>query len=247
MRLVSLFFPVITLGLTLGSCSLLPGGGDDEPTPEPPQTTAPAPTPEADPELFARPTAESLASVLIPSTDPDARRRATAEGRPDPFADLPLVPQVTLSAPPAPTPPTAGAQSGNGTQGTAAASGQPQTSPGTRPGAVAIAPPPPLDFSPILPSLPEPTAANNTKITGVVQINGIDYVMVESPDEQFSRYVKVGDYVANGQVLVKEIIFNRGVPVVMLEQYGMTVQKKLNETSVASSSGEGTVPTLGDS
>lgn len=59
--------------------------------------------------------------------------------------------------------------------------------------------------------------------------------------------MKVGDYVANGQVLVKAIAFNRGVPVVTLEQYGMTIQKKLNETSVASNPGERTVPTLEES
>ncbi len=239
MRPASLLFPIVAFSLTLGSCSLLPGGGDDEQTPETSQTTAPTPAPEPDSELFAPPTTETLSSVLIPSTDPDARRRATTEGRPDPFADLPIVPQVTLAPPPAPA--ASGTQPG--TSGTA--NGAPgQTTPGTAPGAVAIAPPPPLDFSPILPSLPEPTAANNTKVTGVVQINGIDYVMVESPDERFSRYVKVGDYVANGQVLVKAIAFNRGVPVVTLEQYGMTIQKKLNETSVASNPGERTVPTL---
>ncbi|WP_099238544.1 hypothetical protein [Synechococcus sp. BDU 130192] len=244
MRQVFLLLPLVAVGLTLGSCSLLPGGGGDEPTPETPQTTAPTPAPEPDAELFAPPTTETLSSVLIPSTDPDARRRATTEGRPDPFADLSLAPQVTLAPPPAPTPTTSGAQPG--APGTANGAGTPgQTTPGTAPGSVAIAPPPPpLDFSPILPSLPEPTAANNTKVTGVVQINGIDYVMVESPDERFSRYVKVGDYVANGQVLVKEIVFNRGVPVVTLEQYGMTIQKKLNETSVASNPGERTVPTL---
>ncbi|ANV84390.1 hypothetical protein AWQ21_08350 [Picosynechococcus sp. PCC 7003] len=237
--------PLAAVGLTLGSCSLLPGGGGDEPTPETPQATAPTPAPEPDAELFAPPTTETLSSVLIPSTDPDARRRATAEGRPDPFADLPIVPQVTLAPPPAPTPTPTASGTQPGAPGTANGAGTPgQTTPGTLPGAVAIAPPPPLDFTPVLPALPEPTAARNTKVTGVVQIGGIDYVMVESPDERFSRYVKVGDYVANGQVLVKAIAFNRGVPVVTLEQYGMTIQKKLNETSVASNPGERTVPTL---
>ncbi|MEB3224581.1 MAG: hypothetical protein VKJ86_02120 [Synechococcus sp.] len=243
MRHASLFLPIVTLSLSLGSCSLLPGGGGDgdEPTtPETPQATAPAPTPATDAEIFPPATAQSLNSVLIPSTDPDARRRATAEGRPDPFADLPIVPQVTLTPPPAPT--ASGAQPGTGT-----ANGLPN--PPGAPGAVAIAPPPaPLDFSPVLPSLPEPTAANNTIVSGVVQLNGIDYVMIKADGEQFSRYVKVGDYVANGQVLVKEITFNRGVPVVLLEQYGRIIPKKLNETSSVASNPENpgnTVPTFG--
>ncbi|QCS50128.1 hypothetical protein FEK30_12200 [Picosynechococcus sp. PCC 11901] len=248
MRQVFLLLPLVAVGLTLGSCSLLPGGGGDEPTPETPQTTAPTPAPEPDAELFAPPTTETLSSVLIPSTDPDARRRATTEGRPDPFADLSLAPQVTLAPPPAPTP--------AGTAPGAVAIAPPPPVSGTQPGTSGTAngagipgqaPPPPLDFTPVLPALPEPTAARNTKVTGVVQIGGIDYVMVESPDERFSRYVKVGDYVANGQVLVKAIAFNRGVPVVTLEQYGIPVPVKLNETSVASNPGERTVPTLEES
>ncbi|BAW97018.1 hypothetical protein NIES970_19620 [[Synechococcus] sp. NIES-970] len=236
MRQVYLLLPITALSLSLGSCSLLPGGGGgDTPSPDTSQVVTPTPDTAPSEELFTSPTVGEFASVFIPSTDPDARRRTTTEGRPDPFADLPLVPQVILEPPPAPAPPAAQPDTpgGNGAPGTTAngtlpAPGAPSS------GSTAMVPPPaPIDFTPILPTLPEPTAAQNTAVTGVVQMNGTDYVMVKSEDEPFSRYVRVGDYVANGQVLVKEIIFNRGNPVVVLEQYGMRVEKKVNETSLA--------------
>jgi hypothetical protein len=85
------------------------------------------------------------------------------------------------------------------------------------------------DFLPNLPPLPQPTLAEGVNVTGVIQVNGVPHAIVEAPGQQ-SRYVKQGDFLANGRVLVKRIEVNRGrTPVVVLEQAGIEVAKRVGE------------------
>lgn len=245
---VSILLPTLALSIILGSCSLLPGG--EEGSPDQPQVIPPAAPQPATPETSELLTPNANTSVFIPSTDPDVRRKQTAQGRNDPFADLPLgTPQVVFVPEPPPEPVatqatpnvpslnggggTAGGTAGTAGGGTAGGTaGTTGTSSGTA--LVALVPAPAkLSFSPILPELPQADLAEETQVTGVVQLNGVNHVMVQAPNEKHSRYVRVGDYIADGQVQVKRVDFRRNAPVVVLEQYGIEVYKQLDDALFA--------------
>jgi hypothetical protein len=79
-----------------------------------------------------------------------------------------------------------------------------------------------------LPPLPEPTIARGIEVTGVVQVGGQSQAIVKAPNEPTSRYVSVGQRIANGQVLVKRIDLNSGAePTVILEENGVEVAKAI--------------------
>jgi len=107
---------------------------------------------------------------------------------------------------------------------------QPSSPPSSRPQpSEPIAPQPLPDFEPALPPLPEPDLARAVRVTGVVQVGNEVRAIVEPPDET-SRYVRIGDYLANGQVLVKRIDLNAGPqPVVILEQFGIEVARPVGD------------------
>jgi hypothetical protein len=55
-------------------------------------------------------------------------------------------------------------------------------------------------------------------------------VIVRVPSEPTSRYVKVGQRLSNGQVLVKRVDLNSGGdPIVILEENGVEVAKSVGE------------------
>ncbi|NJN72376.1 MAG: hypothetical protein HC799_05940 [Limnothrix sp. RL_2_0] len=270
MRKHPILFPVLALGLTLGSCSLLPGGGGGEDPAEQPQAGGEGQPPAIPPALApeAEAAAEEVAetsdiltpvasgSVFIPSTDADARRKVTAQGRTDPFADFPITPQVIFAPEPPPEPapvqnvPAVSSLNGSGAAAaraaatTAAANANTAaTTTSANNGANANAASVSgtanalsaggLDFSPVLPTLPEATLAEETEVTGVIRLNGVDNIMVKAPNEEFSRYVQVGDMIANGQVKVKRVDFRRNSPVVVLEQYGIEIYKEVADALLA--------------
>jgi hypothetical protein len=67
--------------------------------------------------------------------------------------------------------------------------------------------------------------ARAVKVMGVIQIGNTAHAIVQAPNEPTSRYVRVGQRLSNGEVLVKRIEMNRGAeePVVVLEQFGIEV------------------------
>jgi hypothetical protein len=81
--------------------------------------------------------------------------------------------------------------------------------------------------------LPEPTLAQAVNVTGIIAIDGEDYAIVEAPTDGTSRYVKVGQRVANGQVLVKRIETKGSEPVVVLEQNGIEVSRPIGAPAEA--------------
>jgi hypothetical protein len=105
---------------------------------------------------------------------------------------------------------------------------------------------PPLpgpNFIPRLPKLPEPTLAKGIEVTGVVEVGGVPRAIVKVPNEP-SRYVREGERLSNGQVLVKRIEMNRGsTPVVILEQYGQEVARGVGEKPPGAPTGEAESPT----
>ena len=171
---------------------------------------------EGEAELFEEailpglPTAAEIARAeLLPSTDPNERFNEIDKERNDPYAFVPIPPPQ--KAPP-PAPENAGTDlpSPNNQPGGAAAPGEPGGSS-----------PPPTE----LPELPEPTViASQVQVTGVASVDGKSYAIVKAPNEPTSRYVQVGDRIANGAVLVKRIENPSGSsPVVILEERGQEV------------------------
>ncbi|MEC4807062.1 MAG: hypothetical protein SAJ12_11945 [Jaaginema sp. PMC 1079.18] len=151
---------------------------------------------------------------------------------------LPIIPQPPriVDASPLPRPRNSSA-GGNGMSGGSSGNGG-NGGNGATGNSIATGP----SFIPDLPDLPQPTLAEGVNVTGVIQVNGVPHAIVEAPGQQ-SRYVKAGDYLANGQVLVKRIEVNRGrTPVVILEQSGIEVAKRVGEGGAMAGSESASVP-----
>ncbi|TVQ05753.1 MAG: hypothetical protein EA368_18660 [Leptolyngbya sp. DLM2.Bin27] len=188
---------------------------------------------------------------LIQSTDANERLQQISDGRTDPFATVPIPPPPQIVPPPPPagtapgaatpaaatppgTAPTPGAPAAPGT--TAAAPGTPvpgtpgapgATAPRPTPGATPGAPgtgqpatPPPL--AP-LPALPQPALAEAVQVTGVMTIGNENFAVLQTAAG--SQYVRVGQRVSNGQVLVKRINMRGSEPIVVLEENGIEVSR----------------------
>ncbi|HEY9769344.1 MAG TPA: hypothetical protein V6C71_12765 [Coleofasciculaceae cyanobacterium] len=164
---------------------------------------------------------------LIPATNPDVRVRSIIRGRNDPFSVVTLNPRIKIepkeekpaSSPTVPTnTPSQPAQQTNQDNNTNADLPQPK---------------PPV----------EPTLAQNVVVSGLYQANGRTRLIVQAPEESTSRYVEVGEYLSNGQVLVKRIVQNQlSLPLVILEQSGIEVSKTIGETSEAANGDLSSLP-----
>jgi hypothetical protein len=218
----------------------------------------------AEPLVPAAPQLASIgAAELIQSTDPDERVQQVTTSRTDPFATVPIppppqppppVPEATTgggtpvagptpagvpAAPNAPTVTTAGGggtADGGGTAGGGGTTAQVGGGTTAQAGGGAGAASGGVELPPIstLPQLPEPTLAQATSVSGVIDINGDSYAIVQAPDDASSRYVRVGQRVANGQVLVKRIETQGNEPVVVLEQNGIEVSRPIGAPAEAS-------------
>ncbi|HEY9651292.1 MAG TPA: hypothetical protein V6C95_11560 [Coleofasciculaceae cyanobacterium] len=265
MRQVSLIAWVSILALALAGCPASDEGGETSSSPSPSTPVASAPPPQPTPQAtpFANPVATPQAPFntvpingLQRTPAPDVRFRQASKGRTDPFAAIPVQPEVTVSPnptagrvpgasrpvpnipqlPPIRSTPLRGRTTPNTQQRPSrpnvvspSASGTNRPGGGTGTPSQPLVPPPP-PFVPQLPPLPEPTVAQGITVTGVVQVAGIPRAIVKVPNEP-SRSVSVGDRLANGQVLVKRIEMNRGpTPVVILEQYGVEIARRVGET-----------------
>ncbi|MBD2259007.1 hypothetical protein [Pseudanabaena sp. FACHB-2040] len=121
-----------------------------------------------------------------------------------------------------------GTRGGTGTAPGATA-GRPGTVP--TPGGSPVAVGPGGSPTQALPALPQPQIATSVAVTGVVQVGGETYAIIQAPDEPTSRYVRTGQRLANGQVLVKRIEMRGGVePVVILEENGIEVARPVGST-----------------
>ena len=93
--------------------------------------------------------------------------------------------------------------------------------------------PPPVKQVPAVPAPPPPPStdlATGTEVSGVVKVGNETQVIVRVPNEPTSRYVKVGQRLSNGQVLVKRVdIKSGGDPIVILEENGVEVAKSVGE------------------
>ncbi|MEG4351666.1 hypothetical protein QUA74_18170 [Microcoleus sp. LAD1_D3] len=90
--------------------------------------------------------------------------------------------------------------------------------------------PPPPPVIPVVPPPPSTDLATGTEVSGVVKVGNETQVIVKVPNEPTSRYVKVGQRLSNGQVLVKRVDLKQGAdPIVILEENGVEVAKGVGE------------------
>ena len=85
-------------------------------------------------------------------------------------------------------------------------------------------------FIPQLPAIPKPQLAQAVEVTGVLEVQGVPHAIIKAPNEKFSRHVKAGQYISNGQILIKRIEMNGAPePIVVFEQLGMEVSKGVGD------------------
>lgn len=84
------------------------------------------------------------------------------------------------------------------------------------------APPPPPDTS----------IAENIEVSGIVKVGTQKQIIVKVPTEPTSRYVKEGQRLANGEVLVKIIDINDQEPSVTFVQNGVDIVRQVGEKPV---------------
>jgi type II secretory pathway component PulC len=153
-------------------------------------------------------------SGLIPATNPDLRVRSSIRGRQDPFAIISVKPKIEIIKKDSPVV---------------------EEKPFSR--SVSLPSIPTLNrstpASPIPTSQPpaQATLANGVVISGLIKVNGEVKIIVTAPEETSSRYVGVGQYLSNGQILVKRIEADRQTPLVILEESGIEVAKSVGEKS----------------
>jgi hypothetical protein len=179
---------------------------------------------------------------LLRPTDAKARMPAIQSGRPDPFAAVPAPTTVITTAKPnsKPTQSLGAAASRPTVVGNAPLSPLPVV-PITVPmaplpnlpnlpvnGSTAALPPINIPVAPPLATSSPTYLAEAIQVSGVVQVSGRWTVIVKEPNSSSSRYVKVGDYLENGKVLVKKIVASGNAePSVVLQQNGVEVRKSL--------------------
>ena len=161
---------------------------------------------------------------LIPATNPDVRVRTIARGRQDPFSIVNLTPRIEIEQ--------AEVEEVNRTTENSSSQinrprvGQSHPSQGKNSQDVS---------KPVETKVPEPTLAQKVIVSGLYEANDRVKLIVQAPEESTSRYVEVGQYLSNGQVLVKSIDWDHSpIPMVTLEQSGIEVSKEIGETPNAS-------------
>ncbi|GEM_PF-4659173 len=170
---------------------------------------------------------------LTPPTSPDQRAGQVQPGRPDPFAPLPTSPVVVPARVNAPAAPRPLAQ-----QPAATVPATTQLSPvpfaaaplPVQPPRPASAPPaPPVAAAPVPAPAPTVSLIESIEVSGVVRVGEQTSAIVRVPTERSSRTARVGDRIANGQVLLKRIdLAGGGDPVVVLEQNGVEVFRSVS-------------------
>lgn len=228
-------------------------------SPVPVPRTQASPSPQTSPSPAAEPPGAIVLPDLISSTDPNQRVQQVESNRSDPFALIPTTPTIQR---PEPEPGQGSAPNGaspTATQpgGTTARTPNQRTTSTNRGGTTARTPNqrtnttprartnPPGTLAPVpnligrgsTPTLapaprPQPELARAVKVTGVVQVGDTVFAIVDAPNEPHSRYVKPGQRLSNGQVLVRRIETSGAEPVVVLEQFGVEVVKAVDRKSV---------------
>ena len=162
-----------------------------------------------------------IARDLIQSTNPNERTIGVERTRNDPFAELtiplippePIIPESdTANQPAADAAAQANANAGNAANN--------QGSPVISERQVELGRP---EIA-ALPEIPQPTTARAVRVSGVIEIGGSPYAIVKAPNE-IERYVRQGERIAGGSVVVKRIDTGSIEPRVILVENGIEVER----------------------
>ncbi|ACK68719.1 conserved hypothetical protein [Gloeothece citriformis PCC 7424] len=268
MKKIILLTCIAGLSGLMGGCSLLGFGNKPdetaivEDTPTPSASPSPSPSPAQPFGQTPPPGSGSTTNIdiagLIPSSPPS--QIPIQQGRTDPFAAVPVTPIITVDPTKIPTPPapTSVIPATPSRVPTANPSGVSRNVPNpsvrsnppgvtNRPGKAnpptASVPPgkpqPPVPQAPVAPPPPpQPTEAEGVLVSGVVGLPTRPIAIIKAPGERVERTVTPGSFIANGQVLVKAIYADSDNPIVILEQYGIEVAKKVGEAPVQANAPE---------
>jgi molybdopterin converting factor small subunit len=80
---------------------------------------------------------------------------------------------------------------------------------------------------------PDTKLAEGAKVTGTVEVSGTVYAIISAAEEPSARYVKAGQLISNGKVLVKRIDTNAEPPIVVLQQNGVEILRPVGARIVA--------------
>ncbi len=255
---------VAILSLVITSCS---SGSEQQSSDPPASTSTPKKIAKIPSQGFKNPVvpgknesliAASKVSNLIEITNGKEREAVVSKGRPDPFAKIggqivpilpnrirrnttkkrvPFLPNLIIrqKKPRKITQPTNKKVIASATQK------KPKLTPVLPKVLPQVVPSPKLVS--VLPPPPKPTLAQAVSVSGVVLIGKEPQAIIKVPDESTSRYVQVGQRLANG-LLIKRIEMNEGSePTVILEQYGIEVAKMVGEETVDPKSTEASTKT----
>jgi len=153
-------------------------------------------------EEFERTKREENVAGLIPATKPDIRVRSSIRGRQDPFAVVAIQPRIEIDE-----------EEATKLESPIKASENITSTPTIETGEV----------------IPTANLAENVFITGFIELGDRIKLIVQAPEETSARYVEIGQYISNGQVLVKRIEPGFPTPTVILEQDGVEVTKVIGE------------------
>jgi hypothetical protein len=88
----------------------------------------------------------------------------------------------------------------------------------------------PTSAGSVAPAKAEPTLARNIGVSGVIEVEGKTQVIVKLPNENFSRYVDIGDRISDGKVRVKRVEGAQTLtPVVILEEAGVEITRNVGD------------------
>ncbi len=161
---------------------------------------------------------------LIPATNPDIRARTSVRGRQDPFSVVNLTPRIAIKE----QEKTKQAKNSSQNQNSNGLSSNDNLNGGSNQNSNDSINDNSSNF---VPPPPDSTLAESVIVSGLYQGNGKAKLIVKAPEEDTSRYVEVGQYLSNGQILVKSIDLNYSpTPRVILEQSGVEVTKEIGES-----------------
>lgn len=229
------------------------GGGGNQannptPAPTPPPTAQPQEaTNQENPEensdiLVASNASPSTPSGLIAPTDADERLKQINQGRNDPFSVIPP-PKAIINI----TPPAGATEGNNNVNGSGTTNGNTGRDNSTvasagganvgtnvsgsknnnLPSACEISMLESSEFS-----IPEPSDAQAVLVSGIINVEGDDVAIVNTPDYDYSYRIRPGSYISNGLVYVKSINSYGRNPSVILEQYGQEVVRRVGEAPI---------------
>jgi hypothetical protein len=80
------------------------------------------------------------------------------------------------------------------------------------------------------PAASEPILARTIGVSGIIEVEGKTQVIVKLPNENFSRYVDIGDRISDGKIKIKRVEGSQTLtPTIILEEAGVEVSRRVGD------------------